>query len=55
MNDFDLLISRLKHWQRWTRLQKGIYYGARGLVLGIFIFAIAAIFVIPTSKQLVAE
>ena len=55
MNDFDLLISRLRHWQRWIRLQKVVYHGARGLVLGILISAIAAIFLIPTSTLLVSE
>ena len=55
MKDFDLLISRLRHWQRWTRLQKGIHYGARGLVLGIFVSTLAAIFLIPTNTLLISE
>jgi hypothetical protein len=55
MNDFDLLISRLRQWKRWIRLQKGIYFGARGLVLGILVPAIAAIFFIPKSMLLVSE
>ena len=55
MNDFDLLISRLRQWQRWTRLQKAIYYGARGLVMGFFASAIAAIFLISSDTLLVSE
>lgn len=55
MNDFDLLISRLKHWQRWIRLQKSIYYCARGLILGIFVSAIVAVFPTQTSTLLVSE
>jgi len=55
MNDFDLLISRLRQWQRWTRLQRAIYFGARGLVLGMIISAIAALALIPNSTLLVAE
>jgi len=55
MNDFDLLISRLEHWQHWARLQKAVYYGVRGLVLGIFTSAISALFLIPRSTLLVAE
>ena len=55
MNDFDLLISRLRQWQRWTRLKKGIYYGARGLVFGFLVSAIGAIFLIPSGTLLITE
>jgi hypothetical protein len=55
MNDFDLLISRLRQWQRWTRLQKAIYYGVCGLALGFLVSAIAGIFLIPSSTLLVSE
>jgi len=55
MNDFRLLISRLRQWQRWTRLQKSVYYGLRGLALGLLISAIAAIFLIPSNNLLISE
>ena len=55
MNEFELLISRLRKWQRWNRLQKAIYYGARGLVLGFLISAFAAIFLIPSGRFLISE
>jgi len=55
MNDFELLISRLRQWQRWTRLQKSIYYGMRGLALGLLVSAIATIYLIPSSRLLISE
>ena len=55
MNDFDLLLSRLRHWQRWTRLQKGIYFGLRGLILGILVSAIVSIFLIRSGTLLISE
>jgi myosin heavy subunit len=55
MNDFELLLSRLRQWQRWSRLQKSIYFGLRGLVLGFLVFAIAAIFLILSGRLLISE
>jgi len=55
MNDFELLNSRLRQWQRWSRLQKSIYFSARGLVLGFLVSAIASIFLIPSSRLLISE
>jgi len=55
MKDFELLISRLRQWRRWSRLQKSIYYGMRGLVLGLLVSAIAAFFLIPSSTLLISE
>jgi hypothetical protein len=55
MNDFDLLMSRLRQWQHWVRLQNAIYYGVRSLVLGLLVSAIVEIFLIPTSTLLVSE
>ncbi len=52
MNDLELLSFRLKQWMRLIRLQKAIYWGARGLIFGILGFSVFAIFLVFYSKLL---
>lgn len=55
MKDFELLISRLRQWQRWTSLQKSFSFGIRGLALGLLIVALVAIFLVSSGELLVSE
>lgn len=55
MNNLELLVSRLRQWQRWTNLHKAVYYGVRGLVFGILGSAIVAVFLILSARLMLSE
>ncbi len=50
MTAFDLLLSRLRKWRRWTRLHKSVYHSARGLLGGLSIAAVLAAFLTPSGN-----
>jgi len=55
MNELEILFFRLHQWVRYLRLQKAIYWGARGLIIGILSSGVVAIFLIPNSSLLLSE
>ena len=55
MSGYDLLISRLKKWRLWYRLNQGVYWGLHGTLAGTLASVILTSFAITTNNLLASS